>query len=420
MPAGKGQIIAFAPGGRFFRNADLRTVAGSIFMDPKPLELLGLDLAELCQKVTAWGEKSFHGRQLYRAIYSRYQVDFGEMTDLSQSFRKKLPNLARITWPRLHTMQCSADGTRKFLFDLEDHEKIESVFIPEKKRNTLCISTQVGCEMGCQFCLTAQLGFARNLTAGEIVGQILFILKQSDPDATASHPSKPTNLVLMGMGEPLLNLEAVTKALQLITDPGGLSIPARRITLSTVGIVHNLQQLAEAPVIPQLAISLSATTDQVRGRLMPINKKYPIATLLEACRQFPLAPRQHITFEYVLIDGINDTDEDARRLVRLLARLRAKVNLLPLNPGQAGPLRPSPMERVLRFQEILTSKGLPAYIRRPRGADIFAACGQLHGAQAKLEECEVGSAKGEAGKMTAGEKDSSSSIKRQRGPHGTG
>lgn len=354
-------------------------------MDQQPLELLGLDVAEICHQVEAWGEKSFRGRQLYRAIYSRWQTDFGEMTDLAQPFRQKLRTLASITWPQLHTMQQSVDGTRKFLFELQDGQRIESVFIPEPKRNTLCISTQVGCAMGCQFCLTAPLGFTRNLTAGEIVGQILFILGQSEKEAGAGQTSKPTNLVLMGMGEPLLNLVAVIKALRLIADPEGLAIPSRRITLSTAGIVHNLQPLAAAPVVPNLAISLSATTDEVRNRLMPINKKYPIATLLEACRKFPLPPRGHITFEYVLIDGVNDTDQDARRLVRLLAHLRAKVNLLPLNPGQAGTLRPSPTERVLRFQEILTSKGLAAYIRRPRGSDIFAACGQLRGAQAKCE-----------------------------------
>jgi len=206
----------------------------------------------------------------------------------------------------------------------------------------------------------------------------------ADRSKTLRRSTNPVNIVLMGMGEPLLNLENVNRALTLMTDPNGIGIPPQRITLSTVGLVPKIFELAKAPVVPNLAISLSATTDDVRNRLMPVNRKYPIQDLIQACAQFPLRPRQRITFEYVLIDSVNDHDDDARRLVKLLSRLRAKVNLLPLNPGQGNGMQSSSPERVRRFQEILASKGLAAYIRRPRGADIYAACGQLHHAQQSL------------------------------------
>jgi len=358
-------------------------------------ELLGLSSSDLCQFLESLGEKSFHGRQLYRSIYKAKQFQVGDMTDLSRSLRKRLQKCTRLTLPLTVVSQCSIDGTRKYLFELQDGERIESVLIPEERRDTLCISTQVGCPMDCKFCLTALIGLARNLTAGEIVGQVLAILKAREDSAldTASvtnhggNPSaraKPANIVLMGMGEPLLNLDNVSRALALVADPKGIGIPLHRITLSTVGIVPKIRELAKAAAVPNLAISLSATTNEVRNHLMPINRKYPIEDLIQACAQFPLRSRQRITFEYVLIDAVNDGDDDARRLVKLLRGLRAKVNLLPLNPGQGNGMKSSPPERVQRFQEILISKGLEAYIRRPRGADIFAACGQLHQAQQPL------------------------------------
>jgi len=364
-------------------------------MEVQQRELLGLTSSDLCQLLESLGEKSFHGKQLYRSIYRLRQFHIGEMTDLSRALRERLQQCSRLTLPRTALSQLSIDGTRKYLFELKDGEKIESVFIPEEHRDTLCISTQVGCPMDCTFCLTALIGLARNLTAGEIAGQVLAILKdqqQPSPEAaslagcseTLRARARPVNIVLMGMGEPLLNLENVSHALTLMTDPNGIGIPPHRITLSTVGLVPKSFELAKAPVVPNLAISLSATTDEVRNRLMPVNRKYPIQELIQACAQFPLRPRQRITFEYVLIDSINDHDDDARRLVKLLSRLRAKVNLLPLNPGQGNGMRASSPERVRRFQEILASKGLAAYIRRPRGADIFAACGQLHQAQQSL------------------------------------
>jgi 23S rRNA (adenine2503-C2)-methyltransferase len=348
--------------------------------------LVGLTETELCQFMESLGESPYRGKQIYRAIYARRQVNFEEITELSVGLRERLRDLASIGLPKLDATQVSRDGTRKYLLELKDIQKIESVFIPEERRITLCISTQVGCPMDCQFCLTALMGFARNLTAEEIVGQILLILndQKKSRQGNFAPSSKPMNIVLMGMGEPLLNLENVTKALVLMTDPQGMGISPHRITVSTVGLVPKILMLAKAPVVPNLAISLSATTDEVRDRLMPINKKYPIKMLLDACAKFPLGTRQRITFEYVLIDGVNDTDADARRLVKLLAPLRSKVNLLPLNLGKEG-LNPSSPERVQQFRNVLGSKGLPATIRRPRGADIFAACGQLHRAESRLQ-----------------------------------
>jgi 23S rRNA (adenine2503-C2)-methyltransferase len=348
-------------------------------------EMLGLTSQEICAYLAELGEPAFHGKQIYRAIYFRRQTDLGRITELSKPLRNKLADLVRVTLPRLHTIQRSVDGTQKYLLELVDHRKIESVFIPEARRNTLCVSTQAGCAMGCRFCLTALMGFGRNLTAAEIIGQILFILTDQEQQDSRSkvRGQKPTNIVLMGMGEPLHNLTEVSRALVLMTDKEGLNIPRYRVTLSTVGLVPEILELAKSPVIPNLAISLSATTDEVRDQLMPINRKYPLQELLEACAFFPLGPKQDLTFEYVLMDGINDTDQDARRLVRLLSRLRTKVNLLPLNLGNPYNLKPSPPERVARFQEILISKGLPAFVRRARGADISAACGQLHHIQTR-------------------------------------
>lgn len=343
-------------------------------------ELLGLTADELTTLMADWGEKPYHGRQLFRALYHRRQLDPGSITELSKSLRQKLANYT-ITLPRLQRNQRSADGTEKYLLELQDGEKIECVLIPERKRNTLCISTQAGCALDCCFCLTGMLGFRRNLNPAEILGQILYVLSDKKLVMnSAGDGTRPalTNIVLMGMGEPLLNLENVLKFLIILADPLGLAFSPRRITLSTVGLVPQMRKLAQAPIVPNLAVSLSATTDEVRDHLMPINRKYPIDTILQACADFPLKRNQRVTFEYVLMDGINDSDGDAQRLVKLLAKVRSKVNLLPLNPGNASGLRSSSPQRVNRFREILTRKGLPTYIRKPRGMDIHAACGQLH------------------------------------------
>lgn len=375
-----------------FSRAQISRAASFIRMEVQQQELLGLSSGDLCHFLESLGEKPFHGKQIYHAIYRLREFDVASMTNLSRPLRARLQRCSRLTLPKPVLVQHSLDRTRKYLFELDDGEKIESVFIPEEHRDTLCISTQAGCPMDCKFCLTALIGLARNLSAGEIAGQVLRMLKDRENPSSAMalqgkrprlsrETFKPVNIVLMGMGEPLLNLENVSRALLLMADPDGLAIPSHRITLSTVGLIPKIHELARSPIVPNLAISLSATTNEVRDRLMPVNRKYPIEELIQACEQFPLRPRQRITFEYVLIESINDSDEDARRLVKLLSRLRAKVNLLPLNPGQRNGMRSSSPERIAQFQRILASKGLPAYVRRPRGADIFAACGQLHQTQ---------------------------------------
>jgi 23S rRNA (adenine2503-C2)-methyltransferase len=267
--------------------------------------------------------------------------------------------------------QTSVDGTRKFVLQLADRRKIESVFIPDTPAMTFCVSTQVGCAMACAFCLTGKMGLVRHLTAGEIAGQVHTLA------ATTDLLDQPFNIVLMGMGEPLHNYDNTMKALRMLHAEEGLSISPRRITLSTVGIVPALERLAQEPLMPNLAISLHATTDEQRTRLVPPNVKYPLEAILDACKRFPLKKRSRITFEYVLLDRVNDTPEDARRLTRLLSGIRAKVNLIPLNPAPGIPFdRPSD-ERVNRFAQILAKRHLTVSVRKSRGRDIRAACGQL-------------------------------------------
>jgi 23S rRNA (adenine2503-C2)-methyltransferase len=278
-----------------------------------------------------------------------------------------------VEYPNVVRVFQSRDGTRRYLFDVPPEHKIESVFIPEEQRDTFCISTQVGCAVECLFCVTGKLPLRRNLSAGEIVGQVLAL--QTDRGTVP----KRLNIVIMGMGEPLLNYDNVMRAIRLITDERGMALSPRRITLSTSGIVPALRRLSDEPVIPNLAISLNATTDEVRDVLIPINRKWNIASLIEACREFPLEKRRRITFEYVLIEGVNDTPEDAHRLVALLRGLKKKINLIPLNADPWIPLKTPGEERVLAFQKILADHLITAYIRRPRGDDVSAACGMLAG-----------------------------------------
>ncbi|HYK91651.1 MAG TPA: 23S rRNA (adenine(2503)-C(2))-methyltransferase RlmN, partial [Acidobacteriota bacterium] len=284
---------------------------------------------------------------------------------LNESFALEYPNIGRVFQSR--------DGTRRYLFDIPPGDKIESVFIPEEQRDTFCISTQVGCAVECLFCVTGKLPMRRNLSAGEIVGQVLAL--QTDRGTV----QKRLNIVIMGMGEPLLNYENVMKAIRLMTDERGMGLSPRRITLSTSGIVPGIRRLGEEPVIPNLAISLNATTDQIRDVLIPVNRKWNIASLVRACREFPLEKRRRITFEYVLIAGVNDTPEDAHRLVTLLRGLQKKVNLIPLNADPWIPLRTPGEESILNFQKILVDSHITANIRRPRGDDVSAACGMLAG-----------------------------------------
>lgn len=313
----------------------------------------------------------FRAQQLVHWLYGRYARDIEDITEFSKELRASLGKIAYISNLGLRQRQQSGDGTEKFLFALEDGQAIESVLIPDEDRLTLCISSQVGCAMGCRFCMTGTLGLKRNLGAHEIVDQIIAVNR-------LIHPRRVSNIVLMGMGEPLANFHEVIEALTRITEFIGIS--KRKITLSTSGIVPHIMLLSEKAPDVNLAISLNATTDSERDAIMPINRKYPLKTLLEACRKFRLSPRRRITFEYVLIAGVNDSDEDAFRLVRLLRGIRCKINLIPFNPFAGTSLvRPS-RERVLRFQDILAGHHLTALIRESKGQDISAACGQLRGA----------------------------------------
>jgi len=266
----------------------------------------------------------------------------------------------------------STDGTRRYLLELEDRRTVETVLMPEEGRDTVCISSQVGCPVNCQFCLTALMGLERNLTAGEIVGQVLFVMQTHQ----ISTPADRLNIVMMGMGEPLLNLPNVIKATRLLTDPAGVALSPKRITLSTSGIVPKIEELGQEPVRPKLAISLNASTEEQRRELMPITRKYSLKDLLAACKAYPLRPWEKLTFEYVLLNGVNDSDADARRVVKLLAHLNAKVNLIALNPGPGIAFETPDPERVQAFQAIVR-RAMPCFVRKPRGRDIFAACGQL-------------------------------------------
>ncbi len=335
--------------------------------------LIGASLQDIEALVAEFEEPRFRARQIYANLYRRRLGDWALFTDLAKPLREELRRRFAIDYPEAIQVFQSSDGTRRYLFEVAGGHRIESVFIPEEKRDTFCISTQVGCAVECLFCVTGKLPMRRNLSAAEIVGQVLALQQDRGTD------SKRLNIVIMGMGEPLLNYDHVMKALRLMTDPLGMSISSRRITLSTSGIAPGLERLAHEDLIPNLAISLNATTDEVRDKLIPINRKWNIATLLEACRKFSLEPRRRITFEYVLIQEVNDTPEDALRLVQLLKGLKKKVNLIPLNADPWIALKTPGEERVLAFQKILLEHHLTAYIRRPRGTDVSAACGMLAG-----------------------------------------
>lgn len=339
------------------------------------ISLLGKTEAELIEFATGLGEAAFRGRQLYQWIYARRALDFDQMTELSKPLREKLSQSAAITETTIERVFYSTDGTRRYLLRLGDGREAEAVFMPEDRRDTICISCQVGCAVGCKFCMTAQLGVKRNMTAGEIISQVVIVLNEVYGEG--SETPHGTNLVFMGMGESFLNYAEVMQSIRVMADQNGLGISPRRVTVSTSGIVPRIYDFASETIRPHLAISLSSTTEAQRNDLMPINRKYTLAELMKACREYPLDERERLTFEYVLLAEVNDSDEDARRLVRLLNGIRAKVNLIPHNPAPELPYKASPMERILAFQKILTDKDVPAFIRRPRGQDISAACGQL-------------------------------------------
>ncbi len=337
--------------------------------------LLGKTEDELMRFVEAIGEAPFRGKQLYTAVYARRVTGVDAMTELSKALRDKLKAIARVTDTEIVNVFYSTDGTRRYLLRLGDGREVEAVFMPEERRDTICVSCQVGCAVGCGFCMTAQLGVKRNMTAGEIISQIIIVLNEVYGEG--NDPPHGVNLVFMGMGEAFLNYSEVMKAIRIMADEKGLGVNPKRVTVSTSGIIPRIYDFAREPIRPHLAISLSATTEEQRTKLMPINSKYTLADLMTACREYPLGERERLTFEYVMLDGVNDSDEDARRLVKLLNGIRAKVNLIPHNPAPELPYRASPMERILSFQKILVGNDVPAFIRRPRGQDISAACGQL-------------------------------------------
>jgi 23S rRNA (adenine2503-C2)-methyltransferase len=330
-----------------------------------------LELHELEDQLEAMGAPRFHGRQIFQWIYRRGVTDFDAMTDLGRELRSQIARELTLGTPAVAKKERSSDGTTKLLLRLADGNLIESVFIPDTPSQTFCLSTQVGCAMKCAFCLTGRMGIVRNLTAGEIVGQVRVLLRE------LQMAGQRFNIVLMGMGEPLHNYDATMKGLRILADEQGLAVSPRRITLSTVGVLPALERLATEPLMPNLAISLHATNEDQRDFLVPINRKYGLKELLDACRRFPLKRRSRITFEYVLLEGVNDSPEDARRLVKLLNGIKAKVNLLPLNEAAGIPFTRPADERVNRFAQILADHGLTVSVRKSRGRDIRAACGQL-------------------------------------------
>ncbi|MGE0404918.1 MAG: 23S rRNA (adenine(2503)-C(2))-methyltransferase RlmN [Candidatus Korobacteraceae bacterium] len=371
-------------------------------MEPRNDNLLGLELQELTRLMSDLGQPSYRGRQLWEAIYRQRAISLEGITSLPLQLRSELGRRFCLELPAIDRRFKSVDGTVRYLIQFDDGQSVETVWMPEGdggeagdgsdppemdseeaassadtasapkwKRATICISSQAGCAVNCQFCLTAKLGLVRNLSPGEIVGQVLVLLNEHN----MSPPLDRVNLVFMGQGEPFHNYDSFMAAVRLLVSAVG--IPESRMTVSTSGIVPRIEDFGREAVRPKLAISLNASHDEQRSPLMPLNRKWDIAELMEAARQFPLRPRERLTFEYVLLDQVNDSSEDARRVTRLIQGIRAKVNLIAWNPGPGIPFGSPAQERVLGFQEILTRSGIPTFIRRPRGRDIFAACGQL-------------------------------------------
>jgi 23S rRNA (adenine2503-C2)-methyltransferase len=343
------------------------------------VHLTGLSKEELEGFAEGLGEPAYRGRQIFAAVQRRRLRSFDEMTDLPKSLRERLAACAVASTLVVESRYVAADGTRRYLMKTHDGLPVETVFIPEERRDTICFSSQSGCPLQCDFCLTAKLGLLRTLTAGEIVEQIIIAL--NDAYGVGAKTPRGTNLVAMGAGEPFLAFDSLMKALGVMADREGLFIVPNRVTVSTAGVVPKIRELATISERPHLAISLAAPNDELRDRLMPINKRWPLRELLAACKEFEasLRPGERFTFEYVMLDGVNDSDDHARQLARLLNRhaLRAKVNLIPHNPADPLPYRPSSAERVEAFKAILEAKGVHAFVRRPRGRDIYAACGQL-------------------------------------------
>ncbi len=335
------------------------------------MDLANLERSALEDALEERGHKRFHAGQIFRWMYKRGVIDAASMTDLSRDLRETLARDFTIVTPSIVTRETSSDGTEKFLLRLQDGRQLESVFIPDTPAMTFCISTQVGCAMACAFCLTGRMGLIRNLSAGEIAGQVRVLAGALDM------LDKKFNIVLMGMGEPLHNYDETMRALRILNDEQGLAISPRRVTLSTVGLLPALEKLAHEPLMPNLAISLHAPTNHLRGELVPLNRKYGVEEIIAACKQFPLTKRSRITFEYVLLAGVNDSPEDARKLSKLLAGVKSKVNLIPLNAAPGIPFERPSDEAIDRFAKVLADRGLLVSVRKSRGRDIRAACGQL-------------------------------------------
>jgi 23S rRNA (adenine2503-C2)-methyltransferase len=339
--------------------------------------LIGLDRDDFANLMADLGEKPFRAGQLWHWVYGQGCGDFSEMTTLAKPFRARLAQSFSLARPEIAEDHVSADTTRKWLFRFTDGELAETVYIPNQERGTLCISSQVGCTLNCTFCHTGTQRLVRNLEAGEIVGQLMAARDAIGEWALPSEGRLITNIVMMGMGEPLYNFDNVAKALRIIMDPEGLSVSKRRITLSTAGVVPMMARCGEELGV-NLAVSLHAVSDALRDELVPINRKYPIAELLDACRAYPgVHNSRRITFEYVMLKGVNDSPADARALVQLLKGIPAKTNLIPFNPWPGAPYECSTDHAIARFAEIVNAGGLSAPVRSPRGRDILAACGQL-------------------------------------------
>ena len=336
-------------------------------------DLKNLGPRELEAFVASYGKERYRTTQILRWLYQKGVSSFDEMTNLSRTFREQLSREAALSDLKLLTTRGAPDGTKKFLFGLEDGNRIESVLIPEKDRLTLCVSTQVGCPLGCRFCLTGKKGWKRDLRSSEIINQILAVRRLLSPNKTI------TNIVLMGMGEPLLNVVNTMRAVELMVHPDAFRFSSRRVTLSTAGVLPALEALSKRKIPFRLAISLNAADDETRSRLMPINRRYPMERLLAFCRNLRLPPRTRITFEYVLLEGVNDSPADAKRLLKLLRGIPSKVNLIPLNEAPGIPFKRPSDERIETFQNVLIEGGLTAIVRASKGSEISAACGQLQG-----------------------------------------
>jgi 23S rRNA (adenine2503-C2)-methyltransferase len=336
-----------------------------------PQPLVGMELTDI-RETLGPEQPAYRAKQIYDALYRGQTADLVQISTLPQALRQDLAARHTVGLPEIARIYDSVDGTRRYLLRLDDGRTVETVLMPEGERDTICISSQVGCPVDCKFCMTALLGLERSLTAGEIVGQVLLVVR----DNHLRQDGGRLNIVMMGQGEPLLNLENVIKATRILLDPVGFALSPRRITVSTAGIVPKIAELGREPVRPKLAISLNASTEESRQELMPITRKYHLKDLMAACKAYPLRPWEKLTFEYVLLKGVNDTDADARRVVRLLAHLNCKVNLIALNPGPEIPYETPAPERVASFQQIVR-RAVPCFVRKPRGLDIYAACGQL-------------------------------------------